>query len=375
MKNKTKVIPLVLFLSVFMMLVSCQKQKAEWKGQIKTEEGITVFENPKTPMYEQPVLTLSEDLRIGEEEDRPGYLFYRISSIVVDSEENIYVSDEGERHIKVFNREGEHLRIIGRPGQGPGEIGRPAEIFITMNDELRIVDPRRRELHSFSNEGRYLESKKFNTVYPMSIARNSTGDYYVLNFVREPGSRSASFDLLTLNSNLEIVSTLAKVAISSQAKREEFERIPEFAIRKDDCLVLGYASDYTFKILSLEGEVMRMVKKNYDLIPIPDEVKKMAQESNPQSTLELPKFYPPFLDFFLDDNGRLFVLTAGDKVAESIYNLDVFDTEGRFLCKIPIKLMPQIVMILTGGKLYAVDEDSEGNPFIRRYKVTWDTVT
>ena len=371
MKRKTKVISIVFCFSVFLMLISCQKQKAEWKGQMRMEKGITTIENPKAPMYEQPVLTLSEDLRIGEEEDRPEYLFFKISSIAIDREENIYVADEGEKHIKVFNREGEHLRTIGRPGQGPGEIGRPSEIFMTMNNELRVVDPRQRELHSFSNEGRYLGSKKFNTVYPMNIARNSKGDYYVMNFVREPGSRTAGFNLLKLNSNLEIVSTLVKVAISSQAKREEFDQIPEFTVRKDDCLVLGYASDYTFNILSPEGEVTRIIRKKYNLIPIPDEVKKMAQESNPQSTLELPKFYPPFLDFSLDDKGRLFVLTAGDKVVESIYNCDVFDPEGKFLCKMPVKLMSPFVMTLTGDKLYTVDEDSEGNPFVKRCKITW----
>jgi len=113
-------------------------------------DGITVLENPKTPMYEQPVLILSEDLCIGEEESRPEYLFFKISSIAIDREENIYVTDEGEKHIKVFNREGEHLRTIGRPGQGPGEIGRPSEIFITMNNELTVTDLKRRELHSFS---------------------------------------------------------------------------------------------------------------------------------------------------------------------------------------------------------------------------------
>ncbi len=371
MKNKTKFLSIVILLSVLAILTSCQKQKSEWKGQMKTVDGVTVLENPKTPMYEQPVLIISEDLRIGEEESRPDYLFFRVSSIAIDREENIYVTDEGEKHIKVFNREGVHLRTIGRPGQGPGEIGHPTEIFIGSNNELVVTDPKWRSLHSFSAEGNFLGSKKFNTVFPMEITRDSKGNYYVMNFRRAPGTRTGGFDLLKFNSDLEIVSTLVKVEISPQTKREEFDQIPGFAIRKDDCLVFGYSGSYTFKILSPDGEVRRIIKKKYDLIPIPDEVKKMAQERDPNLTMEFPKYYRPFFSFFLDDSGRLFVLTPGDNIVESIYNCDVFDPEGRFLCKIPLKLMESFVMTLTGDKLYLVDEDSEGNPFIRRYTVTW----
>ena len=67
MKNKTQFLSIVILLSVAVILTSCQKQKVVWKGQMKTEDGVIVVENPKTPMYEQPVLILDEDLRIGEE--------------------------------------------------------------------------------------------------------------------------------------------------------------------------------------------------------------------------------------------------------------------------------------------------------------------
>ena len=75
-------------------------------------------------------------LRIGEEETRTEYLFFKINSIGLDREENIYVADEGEKHIKVFSRDGGYLRTIGRQGQGPGEFGRPTRIFVTANNEL-----------------------------------------------------------------------------------------------------------------------------------------------------------------------------------------------------------------------------------------------
>ena len=40
MKNKTKLIPIVLFQSVIIMLVACQPQKAEWKGIIEEVDGV-----------------------------------------------------------------------------------------------------------------------------------------------------------------------------------------------------------------------------------------------------------------------------------------------------------------------------------------------
>jgi hypothetical protein len=58
-------------------------------------------------------------------------------------------------------------------------------------------------------------------------------------------------------------------------------------------------------------------------------------------------------------------------VADSIYECDVFDPEGKFLCSIPIKLMPPFLIVLTSENLYLVDEDSEGNPVLRRYRISW----
>jgi hypothetical protein len=205
----------------------------------------------------------------------------------------------------------------------------------------------------------------------MDIAFDSKGDYYVMNFWRESGSRAGGFDLLKLNRDLDIVSTLVKAPISVEARSEEFDKIPEFAVGQDDYLVMGFASNYTFKILSPVGETMKIITKKYDLVPIPDEVKKKAKEKNPGFLMEMPEHYQPFFDFFCDDSGRLFVLAPGEGVADSIYECDVFDPEGKFLCSIPIKLMPPFLIVLTSENLYLVDEDSEGNPVLRRYRISW----
>jgi len=156
MKSKTAIIPIVLFLSVIIMLVSCGKQKSGWKGTIEEVDGVTIVKNPKEPVYGENAVSLEEELSVGEAEGRKEYMFSRIGNITVDNEENIYVLDRKESHIKVFNKQGEYLRTFGKKGQGPGEFNRPYSILITPQDEITVEDSR--VLHFFTFQGEFIKS-------------------------------------------------------------------------------------------------------------------------------------------------------------------------------------------------------------------------
>jgi len=156
MKSKTAIIPIVLFLSVIIMLVSCGKQKSGWKGTIEEVDGVTIVKNPKEPVYGENAVSLEEELSIGEAEGRKEYMFSRIGNITVDNEENIYVLDRKESHIKVFNKQGEYLRTFGKKGQGPGEFNRPYSILITPRNEITVEDSR--VLHFFTFQGEFIKS-------------------------------------------------------------------------------------------------------------------------------------------------------------------------------------------------------------------------
>jgi len=79
-------------------------------------------------------------------------------------------------------------------------------------------------------------------------------------------------------------------------------------------------------------------------------------------------YHSAFRRFFLDDEGRVFVQTwekAGD---EGKYYFDVFDTEGRYIAKVPLRQDP---ILCKKGKLYIIEEDDEGYQVVKRYHVTW----
>jgi len=371
---KSKYLAAILSLILLLFPTTCKKP-GQWKGQIAEVNGVTVVENPKRPLYEEPVLILDEELRIGEQESRPEYIFAGISSIAVDNSENIYVADSKDSHIKVFSPKGDYLRTIGRQGQGPGEIGRLREIYISESEILVVVDSRRRQVHTFSTSGDYLDSRDFEKLYPLQTARDSTGHFYIMNPVSVPGSREGSFELLKLNPDLEPVASLAKIELSPEANSSEFDDIPEFAIRSDDCAVLGYASYYRFKILTPEGKVVREIHQDFDRIPIPEKVIEEAKKRRAQSgfplDVEFPKYYQPFTMFFLDENGRMLVIKPEPAENEESQVCDVFDAEGKYVCRISLKSMLPVVVTMSGGKLYIVEEDIDGNPCLARYNMRW----
>ena len=109
-----------IFLPLFTVFAfACQVQKTEWKGTITTENGITVAQNPKEPMYGEEALVLEEDLSIGESTAKSDYLFSSIRAITADDAGNIYVLDMKENHILAFDSAGQHLRTFGRQDRDP----------------------------------------------------------------------------------------------------------------------------------------------------------------------------------------------------------------------------------------------------------------
>ncbi|GAH34486.1 unnamed protein product [marine sediment metagenome] len=58
MRNRINITQVILLFSVFVMLISCQKQKAEWKGTIEEVNGVIFVKNPKEPMYGEEMISI-----------------------------------------------------------------------------------------------------------------------------------------------------------------------------------------------------------------------------------------------------------------------------------------------------------------------------
>jgi len=357
-----------------MMLVSCQQQKAEWKGTIEEENGVTVVKNPKEPMYEEDVCSIEEELTIGGEDKDSEPLFIDITYVRVDYEENIYVLDSRDCQIKVFDKNGKHIRKIGRKGQGPGEMQFPTMMDIVSGKEIMICDLRNNRISFYSLQGELLKEVSkgtfFRLITPMPDShRNFVGS------MRFQIKEKRIDELRKFDSNFKPIFTIEKLEYTDEPN--DIYPYPPFIlyiVLKDDKVLWGNWLHYQLQITDEAGRTTRKIIKDYSPAKITDEDKEKDIKERfgdegvpPDIKLIFPEYYPAFWHLSTDDEGRIFVQTF-EKTVEGSHCYDVFDSEGKYIVKIPFKVRPQT---WKKNKLYTIEEDDEGYQYVKRYKVTW----
>ena len=107
--------------------------------------------------------------------------------IALDSQENVYVTDEWLNRVTIFDKEGKLLGVWGTAGDGDGEFNRPAGIAIDQEDNLYIVDSLSHRVQKFTKDGKYLaqwgsfgtNEGQFNS--PWGITVDNDGYVYVVD--------------------------------------------------------------------------------------------------------------------------------------------------------------------------------------------------
>lgn len=368
MKTKSATIGIIcLFLSL--SLFFCQKEN---KIEFKTIDGVQVVFNPKNPVPPKGTptkLTLEEDLSIGEVEGKEEYMFSRIWYVAVDNEENIYVMDQGETHIKVFDKNGIYLRTIGKKGDGPGELQYPNEIFITNRNQL-VVEDFIRSLNIYSLDGKFIKYLSTAKLFPVGILVDSRGYILALTNINEPGKRGKEIRLF--DPNLNYLKTLFTIPEPDPQIYNPFRAHLHWTLAKDDHVIIGYSEDYELQIFNSEGKLIKKIKKEHIPVKITqediEEWKKRTKRIPPGRKLIVPEHHPAFQFLSADDEGRIFVQTYEKTKDGDGYYYDVFDSEGKYIAKIPLKVRPRV---LKKKKLYTIEEDENGFHVVKRYKVIW----
>lgn len=356
------------FISVLIMFIACGKQGSEWEGTIEEVEGVTVIRNPKEPVYIEDVFSLEEELSIGETEGGEEYLFSQIRDIAVDEKENIFVMDVKESHIKVFDRNGEYLRTIGKKGEGPGELSRPRMISINQN-ELMVLDIIQRKLSFFTFGGKFLRNLSTKEVWALYSRIDSKGNIIITEGFTDP--KYLCYKLKKFDPDMNLLAEIASSPAPDLRKGfNPFMAFSYWIIDKDDNIVYGYPKDYELQIINPQGELIKKITREYDPVEVTEEeIEEEKKDAPPQIKFEFSKYHSAFRRFTHDDEGRIFVQTWEKTQDGEGFYYDIFDLEGRYIVKIPLRTRP---IVWKKNKLYTIEEDEMGFQVVKRYRINWD---
>jgi hypothetical protein len=111
-------------------------------------------------------------------------------------------------------------------------------------------------------------------------------------------------------------------------------------------LYLGSQRGYEIKVLSLEGKLVKTIRRDYDPVAITKEDKD-----------EMLKLIPNTSG--VNEKGR---------VKKEFY-WDVFDAEGRFVAKVPIA---HEILLWRDGKVYFIVENEDGYKVLKCFRARWE---
>jgi DNA-binding beta-propeller fold protein YncE len=98
--------------------------------------------------------TQAEFARYGTADDRATWP----SSVALDSQGNVYLSDDWLNRISVFDADGNYIKHWGTSGAGEGELNGPAGLAFDQDDNLYVVDSRNHRIQKFTKDGAFITS-------------------------------------------------------------------------------------------------------------------------------------------------------------------------------------------------------------------------
>jgi hypothetical protein len=110
-------------------------------------------------LYSQPKVKLETIFIINDDKTtKKEYLFKEVTGIFTDEANNFYVYENFGTEIRKFTKNGKYIKTIGRVGEGPGEFKSLASVYISLENELVVIDPKNRRISYFDLNGNYLRS-------------------------------------------------------------------------------------------------------------------------------------------------------------------------------------------------------------------------
>ena len=377
---------LVCIMLISIITISCAPQKERVEKIV--EEAIEVIINHLEPYKikgESSILTLEKELSIDFARDDIGELGIADAiDFEVDSKGNIYffyADKEGDLIFK-FGPQGSYLTSFGPKGQGPGEMQYIIWTGIDSQDNIVVSDNGNRKILIFSNDMSLVKEirypSKVGLLYPLE-----NGNFFGL-WDKHPAPSDKymyvwAFSLYNPEfEEIKLLDTQNVYDFNTQGFRGIISR-PYFKrqISKKNIFIASEDRGYEILKYDLEGNIIQKIRKKYEPVAISSEIIQEREKQYEQYGMEVwfPKYWLPMSDFFLDDDGRIFVRTfeRGENPSEYIY--DILNAEGLFIARKAMNIFTlgdtEVCAKSRRGRLYCFQEKQDGFREFKIYRMIW----
>ncbi|MDH5386373.1 MAG: hypothetical protein OEY18_16855, partial [Candidatus Aminicenantes bacterium] len=328
----------ILFLIIF-FTTTCGSKQAKIEKFL--EDGVEVVINHLEPYRiegEPSTLELETVMTIDmEREDIVGEGMGEAGEFDIDGEGNIYVVafKNTKNFVYRFNRKGDLLNSFGRYGQGPGELEWPFLNRVFNDGRIALTDLMRK-YKVFDKDGRLI--REIHPEFRISYVFPFENGNFLVEKPRynERPSRSGlvPHTVSLCDSNFKEIKELDRHQWTPSNERIA----PVFMWRVSAGHIYISNEERGYEILDYdwEGNLQRKIRKSYLPVEATEEIKIARlgpgyKQSGISHDRYFPNPLPPLSSFFVDDEGRLFVMTyeAGNSLREYMY--DLFNANGVFI--------------------------------------------
>ena len=240
-------------------------------------------------------------------------------NIIVDREDNLYVSDEGCHQIAMFSKDGGVLGKWGNKGDGDGQINRPSGIAFELESNIYVVDTLNHRVQKFTKDGKFLMKwgsfgdgeGQFNM--PWGITVDELGDVYVADWRNDRISK--------FTADGEFIFQLG----NSGSGDGEFNRPTGVAVDQDGDIYVADCGNNRVQLFSAEGRYIQKFAGDATLSKLAREY--MMTNAVPLRLREMVCLDPQKLfrtprSVRLDQQGRMYVPEQG------CYRIQVYQKEA-----------------------------------------------
>jgi hypothetical protein len=321
-------------------------------GTFAASDSPAIIYNEEKGIWDQELVGDFEfvpEITIGSEEDDEHYLFGRILDIAVDSDDDVYVLDNGFGRVRKYSSDGIYLQNIGREGEGPGEFQFPTAIAV--DDSTKLYVAASGKVSVFDSSGDF--KKQFKLGVPGNIVRS----------VRTAGNGEcliSCFDILDqmiihrYNANHERVLSFCEsyaMGDNIDVRIEQVYAGGAIDTDKDGSVYFTQITPYEIRKFSSEGVLLARIYRDNSFMTPP-----VVEEEGSSITFTMP---PTCSSILVLNDGNIMnvvLIPVGENQPPKTL-VDLFDKEGTLLTSRTLdrSILPK--RCDSTGRIYAIDYD------------------